>query len=70
MTACHRPSEAGAISRFAPKPAIPRAIQQAGEWLDEVSDHVQQLMAEGRWMPRYETFPIYESPLPEFSKDH
>jgi len=37
--------------------------------LDEVCDHVQKLMAEGCWTPRYETFPIYESPLPEFSKD-
>ena len=61
--------EAGAISRFAPKPAIPRAIQQAGEWLDEVSDHVQHLMAAGLGTPRYETFPIYKSRLPEFSKD-
>jgi len=26
-------------------------------------------MAEGRWTPRYETFPLYQSPLPEFSKD-
>jgi hypothetical protein len=26
-------------------------------------------IAEGRWIPRYETFPINESPLPEFSKD-
>jgi hypothetical protein len=26
-------------------------------------------MAEGRWTPRYESFPIYQSPLPEFSKE-
>jgi len=26
-------------------------------------------MAEGRWTLRYETFPIYQSPLPEFSKE-
>jgi len=37
--------------------------------LDQVCDHVRRLMAEGRWMPRYETFPLYQSPLPEFSKD-
>ncbi len=45
---------------------------KGGVWfgrLDQVCDHVQKLMAEGRWTPRYETFPIYQSPLPEFSKD-
>jgi hypothetical protein len=26
-------------------------------------------IAEGRWTPRYETFPFYQSPLPEFSKE-
>jgi hypothetical protein len=26
-------------------------------------------MAEARWTPRYETFPIYQSPLAEFSKE-
>jgi hypothetical protein len=31
--------------------------------------HMQKLMAEGRWTPRYETVPAYQSPLPEFSKD-
>jgi hypothetical protein len=30
---------------------------------------MQRLVAEGRWTPRYEMFPLYESPLPEFSKD-
>jgi hypothetical protein len=25
--------------------------------------------SEGRWITRYETFPIYESPVPEFPKD-
>jgi hypothetical protein len=29
---------------------------------------VQQLIAAGRWTPRVETLPIYDSPLPEFSK--
>ena len=46
---------------------------KGGVWfarLDQVCDHVQRLIAEGRWTPRYETFPIYQSPLPEFSKDH
>jgi len=27
------------------------------------------LMVEGRWTPRYETFPLYQSPLPEFSRE-
>ena len=35
----------------------------------EICDHVQKLIVEGRWTPRCETLPIYESPLPEFSKD-
>jgi hypothetical protein len=30
---------------------------------------VQRLMSEGRWTPRYETFPFYQRPLPEFSKE-
>jgi len=45
---------------------------KGGVWfarLDQVCDHVHKLMAEGRWTPRYETFPLYQSPLPEFSKD-
>jgi hypothetical protein len=37
--------------------------------LDQVCDHVQKLMAVGRWTPRYETFPLYQSPLAEFSKN-
>jgi hypothetical protein len=36
--------------------------------LEEICDHVQKLTGEGRWTPRYETLPIYESPLPEFAK--
>jgi hypothetical protein len=45
---------------------------KGGVWfarLDQVCDHVRGLMAEGRWAPRYETFPLYQSPLPEFSKE-
>jgi hypothetical protein len=30
---------------------------------------VQKLTADGRWTPRVETLPIYQSPLPEFSKE-
>ena len=45
---------------------------KGGVWfarLDQVCDHVHKLMAEGNWTPRYETFPLYQSPLPEFSKE-
>ena len=44
---------------------------KGGVWfarLDQICDHVQQLIASGRWTPRVETLPIYDSPLPEFSK--
>ncbi len=55
-------------TRYDPLIAIPRLVEQFAR-LDLVCDHVQKRMAEGRWTPRYETFPIYQSPLPEFSKD-
>ena len=45
---------------------------KGGVWfarLDQVCDHVQRLMTEGRWTPRCETFPLYQRPLPEFSKE-
>ena len=45
---------------------------KGGVWfarLDQVCDQLQKLMAEGRWTPRYETVPAYQSPLPEFSKE-
>ena len=45
---------------------------KGGVWfarLDQVCDHVQKLVTQGRWTPRYETVPAYHSPLPEFSKD-
>jgi len=29
---------------------------------------VQQLIAEGRWSPRVETLPVYDSPLSEFAR--
>ena len=51
---------------------IRRQPTKGGVWfarLDQVCDHVQRLVAEGRWTPHYETFPLYESPLHEFSKD-
>ena len=44
---------------------------KGGVWfarLDQICDHVQKLIVEGRWTPRCEILPIYESPLPEFSK--
>ena len=67
------PALSGRLARFkAVRELLDYMHAKGGVWfarLDQVCDHVQQLMAEGRWMPRYETFPIYESPLPEFSKD-
>jgi len=45
---------------------------KGGVWfarLDEICDHVRQLIASGRWTPRSETLPLYESPLPEFARD-
>jgi hypothetical protein len=36
--------------------------------LDQICDHVQQLIAAGHWTPRVEILPVYDSPLPEFSK--
>jgi peptidoglycan-N-acetylglucosamine deacetylase len=45
---------------------------KGGVWfarLDQVCDHAQRLMTKGRWTPRHKTFPIYENPLPEFSKE-
>ena len=45
---------------------------KGGVWfarLDQVCDHVHKLMDRGRWTPHYETFPLYQSPLPEFAKD-
>jgi hypothetical protein len=44
---------------------------KGGVWfaqLDQVCDHVHRLMSERRWTPRYEMFPLYQGPLPEFSK--
>jgi peptidoglycan-N-acetylglucosamine deacetylase len=37
--------------------------------LDQICDHVKQLMADNQWQPRLETLPLYESPIPEFSED-
>jgi hypothetical protein len=44
---------------------------KGGVWfarLDQICEHVQRLIREGRWSPRVEMLPIYDSPLPEFAK--
>jgi hypothetical protein len=67
------PALSGRLARFkAVLELLDYMRAKGGVWfarLDQVCDHVQGLMAEGRWTPRYETFPIYQSPLPEFSKE-
>ena len=67
------PALSGRLARFkAVLELLDHMRAKGGVWfgrLDQVCDHVQKLMAEGRWTPRYETFPIYQSPLPEFSKE-
>ena len=67
------PALSGRLARFkAVLELLGYMRAKGGVWfarLDQVCDHVQKLMAEGRWTPRYETLPLYESPLPEFSKD-
>jgi peptidoglycan-N-acetylglucosamine deacetylase len=67
------PGTLGPLARFkAVLELLDYMHAKGGVWfarLDQVCDHVQRLVAEGRWRPRYETFPLYQSPLPEFSKD-
>jgi peptidoglycan/xylan/chitin deacetylase (PgdA/CDA1 family) len=67
------PALSGRLARFkAVLELLDYMSAKGGVWfarLDQVCDHVQKLMAEGRWTPRYETFPLYQSPLPEFSKE-
>jgi hypothetical protein len=44
---------------------------KGGVWfarLDQICGHVQQLIVAGRWTPRLETLPIYDSPLPKFPR--
>ena len=72
ISVCH-PALSGRLARFkAVLELLDNMHAKGGVWfarLDQVCDHVQRLMAEGRWSPRVETLPVYESPLPEFSKD-
>ena len=67
------PALSGRLARFkAVLELLDYMRAKGGVWfarLDQVCDHVQKLMAEGRWTPRCETFPLYQSPLPEFSRD-
>ena len=44
---------------------------KGGVWfasLAEIADHVQSLIAKGAWMPRTESLPLYDSPIPELAK--
>ena len=73
ISVCH-PALSGGLARFkAVLELLDNMHAKGGVWfarLDQVCDHVRKLMAEGRWTtPRYETFPLYQSPLAEFSKD-
>jgi peptidoglycan/xylan/chitin deacetylase (PgdA/CDA1 family) len=67
------PALSGRLARFkAVLELLAYMRDKGGVWfarLDQVCDHVQTLMAEGRWSPRVETLPLYQSPLPEFSKE-
>ena len=67
------PALSGRLARFkAVLELLDYMRGKGGVWfarLDQVCDHVHKLMAEGSWTPRYETFPLYQSPLPEFSKE-
>ena len=66
------PALSGRLARFkAALELLDYMRDKGGVWfarLDQICDHVQQLIAVGRWTPRVETLPIYDSPLPEFSK--
>ena len=66
------PALSGRLARFkAALELLDYMRGKGGVWfarLDQVCAHVQQLIAEGRWSPRVETLPVYDSPLPEFSK--
>ena len=67
------PGLSGRLARFkAVLELLDYMRTKGGVWfprLDQMCDHVQKVMAEGRWTPRYETVPAYQSPLPEFSKE-
>jgi peptidoglycan-N-acetylglucosamine deacetylase len=44
---------------------------KGGVWfatLGEISDHVRAVMDAGTWKPRVETYPIYQSPIPELTR--
>ena len=67
------PFLSGRLARFSAVLELLRYMRSKGNvWfapLEAVCDHVKGLMAEKRWTPRYETLPLYHSPLPEFSQE-
>ena len=66
------PFLSGRLARFtAALQLIDYMKAKGGVWfarLEDVCDHVDRLVKDGRWQPRTETLPLYRSPLPEFSK--
>ena len=67
------PFLSGRLARFTAVLQLIEYMQsKGGVWfarLEQVCDHVNELVAEKRWHPRIETLPLYQSPLPEFSQD-
>ena len=67
------PFVSGRLARLAAVEELLDYMQTKGNvWfarLDEVCDHVQQLLREGSWQPRSEVLPRYESPIPELTKN-
>ena len=45
---------------------------KGGVWfarLDEICDHVKEVLAGGQWTPQIEDLPAYDSPIPELSRE-
>jgi hypothetical protein len=67
------PALSGRLARFkAVLDLLDYMRAKGGVWfarLDQVCDHVQKLMTEGRWTPRYETFPSTKARSPNSPKN-
>ncbi len=66
------PFVSGRLSRLDAVIGLIEYMQSKGQvWfatLGEITDHVKSLTAAGRWTPREETLPHYNSPIPELAK--
>ncbi|HLI10798.1 MAG TPA: polysaccharide deacetylase [Alphaproteobacteria bacterium] len=66
------PFVSGRLARFgAVLELIDYMKSKGGVWfapLEDVCDHVKALMRDKLWQPRTETIPLYQSPIPEFSR--